>query len=238
MKRSKLIYLLLGAALVATAALGVFAFMRANAPVSSTPAIPSGGNLTIAAENRTKVIVYGDSISVGDSPAFSSRQLGKRSWVNYLAENGVFFVGGYAQGGYTAGMILAQKQCQSGVSAPVAVAALGTNSVNTGEDFSTGLRDLERLKSECLPEVKAGSFIVTAVGPAAEIPQAKIDSWNTQLKAAAAERGWKYVDPYTGMRTAQNTWEPGMSFDGLHPTEAAAKIYATNIAPSIIEAGK
>lgn len=34
----------------------------------------------------------------------------------------------------------------------------------------------------------------------------------------------------------QNTWKEGFSFDGLHPTEAAAGRYAANIAPVIIQA--
>lgn len=237
-KRSPLSYLVLGVVLLATIALGGFAFFRVNAPTPTASAIPSGGNLAVSSDERTKVVVYGDSISVGDSPAFSSQQLGKRAWPYYLSENGVYFIGGYAMGGATTGNILEQNRCQSGLRAPVTVAAFGTNSLQTGESFEANLLNLERLKSECNAELRPEAFIVTAVGPGNTIPQEKVTDWNARLKAAAEQRGWTFADPFSGMRTPENTWLPGLSFDGLHPTEAAAKTYAANIAPVIISAGK
>lgn len=238
MKRPKLMYWVLGAALVLTVTLGAFAFVRANAPTPSTTAIPSGSGLSIATEARTKVLVYGDSITQGDSPAFSRQDLGNRSWASYLSENGVYFVGGYARGGLTTGMLLDQNNCQPGAQAPVLVAAFGTNSLLLGESFETNLQNLERLKAECGPAVQAKAFLVVAVGPMDRVPAAEVADWNSRLKAAAAQRGWSYADPFTGMRTPENTWPQGLSIDGLHPTEAAAKTYAANIAPSIIEAGR
>lgn len=234
----KPIAIYLTVALIAAIALGAVAFARINAPTSDEAAIPKGGNLSIAADQRTGVIVYGDSISVGDSPAFASREVGRRSWVYYLAPNQFSFVGGYAQGGFTTGMILEQNRCQSGLNAPVMVVALGTNSLLLGESFAANLQNLERLKAECGSQISSRSFIVTAVGPADRIPAAQVDLWNTQLQSAAKERGWTYADPYAGMRTPQNTWTDGMSFDGLHPNEAGAKIYAANIAPTITAVSK
>lgn len=237
MKRFKLRYAVLCAVLAGTIVLGALAFFRMSAPAPSG-AGASAGSLTAAPEARTTALVYGDSISQGDSAAFSRQDLGNRAWPKYLSQNGVYFVGGYAQGGLTAGMLIDRDLCQEGTRASVVVAAFGTNSLLLGESFETNLKNLERLKAECGGTVPPSAFLVTAVGPMDRLPPARISDWNTRLAAAAAERGWAYVDPFQGLRTSENTWPAGLSIDGLHPAEAAAEIYAANIAPNIIAAGR
>lgn len=243
LRKNRAKYFFLGIVCLVVVVIGFFALSRVLAPTVTESAIPPGGNLTASPDSRTRVIVYGDSITQGDSRAFAQQDLGNRSWVKYLSDKGVYFVGGFAQGGYTTGMLLERDQCQGGLTAGVVVAAFGTNSLlrgnsgSDGESFEQNLRNLEELKSRCAGGIPAQSFVVTGVGPSDRISPASVATWNSRLKAAAEERGWTYTDPFRGMSTAQNTWREGLSFDGLHPTEAGARAYAENIAPVIVQAG-
>lgn len=177
---------------------------RMNTPAHSSADTPTSTPLTMPNENRVSFIVYGDSISQADSPNFSQGEVGNRSWLKYVGNQEVRFVGGFARAGYSAEKIL-KRGCESGATAPVMVAALGTNPLNSGQSFESNLADTDRLKSECGPDVRPKGFVVTAVGPIDSLPGAQIDAWNTQLQAVANERGWTYVDPYVGMRSPQNT---------------------------------
>jgi len=158
--------------------------------------------------------VVGDSISEADSRNFSAGLLGPGSWVSHAVGDGVRFAGGWAvSGAVTSQMAHGARP----VGADVLVILAGTNDVYRGLPFATCAANLRRIADT----VGAGRVVVSSIPPI-DFEADLVTAYNQQLQEFVAASGWEFVDAVAGVR-AGDRFAEGMSFDGVHPTVAAAK---------------
>ncbi|MDI3330654.1 MAG: SGNH/GDSL hydrolase family protein [Micrococcus sp.] len=184
--------------------------------------------------------VYGDSLTVADSPSFQAGMTGPRSWAHHLPPHGMRMEAGSGRWGATAGDILAQH-LRPGVQADLLVLFLGTNDLAAAgpaddaglarrhEDFIGSLdRIVERRGYP--PE----RVVVVAVGPRNGGAAAPVERWNSLTHRAAADRGWQLLDPWPRLRTSGNRYaDPSLTTDGLHLDTAGAERLAAGMAAGI-----
>lgn len=199
---------------------------------------PSTGSIRFApdADDRVRVVVFGDSISQGDSPAFSRGDTGKTSWVHHLDNRAVRFVGGYAKGGLTSKELVSTSK--EGIRSDVVVYELGTNDVLhdswTAEDQ---MKNLDKHSSQIDTPDNSARILVMGIGPVPSETTERIKTWNDGLRAGAEERGWTYVDPWTQVRTRDYAWQDTKdTADGKHPAAAGAKKLGEAMTPAIVKA--
>jgi lysophospholipase L1-like esterase len=163
----------------------------------------------------TRFAAVGDSITVGNSPAFSDGFTGTLSWVTYARSKNLLFTGGWAAGGATT---LRMAQSVRPVKADVLVILAGTNDLAQGLPFSETAADLNRI----VAEVKAPRVVVSAIPPRDSAPTATA-AFNAALHSFVVSKGWEWVDAASSLRVGA-VYAPGMSQDGVHPTEAGAEV--------------
>ncbi|GAA1823639.1 SGNH/GDSL hydrolase family protein [Agromyces salentinus] len=193
---------------------------RPSETSAAEPAVPdASGGLTFAA--------VGDSITDADSPDFMAGDLGAASWATYVRDAGFGFAGGWAEWGATTARMLDEVAAYE---ADVLVVLAGTNDVAFGVPFAETTSNLERIVDTAgITEV-----VVVSIPPIDADPDGA-DAFNDRLEAVARDRGWRFVDGSAGLRTGDGTFREGMSSDGLHPSEAGAKVLGEAIAEELGE---
>jgi lysophospholipase L1-like esterase len=164
--------------------------------------------------SSTRFVAVGDSITVGNSPAFSDGFTGTLSWVTYARSRKLLFAGGWAAGGATT---LRMAQSIRPVKADVLVILAGTNDLAQGMPFSETAANLNLI----VAEIGAPRVVVSAIPPRDSAPTATA-AFNVTLQAFVLSRGWDWIDAPSSLRSGA-VYAPGMSLDGVHPTGAGAE---------------
>jgi lysophospholipase L1-like esterase len=161
-------------------------------------------------------VVIGDSITAGLSPFNDAEVPGPTSWVPFAEGAPLAFDGGWASPGATT----AAMRAGAGVSgADQLVVMGGTNDLLTGLDWTSTRANLV----DVVATVGVPDVLLCAIPPLDQQPQARSE-FNVRLAELAAEQGWDYVDPWTGVEAA-GTFVATASEDGVHPTpEVAAAV--------------
>lgn len=215
---------------VVTFALVVFAVVK---PKFEQASMPQGMPVAIALSKAsasahttaaTRFTAVGDSVSQGDSPDFSAGRTGSLSWVTYAKSASVAFAGGWAVRGSTTAQMAAGAQR---VDADVLVILAGTNDVGQNIPFSQSTVNLDKI----VDTFGAERVVVCAIPPRNDKPRAAAD-YNSSLWQLAQQRGWTFVDAMAGIRNGE-IYADGMTNDGIHPTQAAARIIGKAIAQAI-----
>lgn len=166
------------------------------------------------AEGAVRLAAVGDSITDADSPDYAAGALGPESWVSHTVGEEVAFVGGWARWGATSAE-MAEGAGQ--VDADLLVVMAGTNDTGTGAPFAETARNITAI----VQAIGADDVLLSGVPPIDASPGAAVEL-NEQLESLAQEQGWHWVDAGAAVRTAEDTFAPGMASDGLHPTERGA----------------
>lgn len=213
---------IVGVTLLAVLAFAVagYALIRPDAPTASTPAA------TRSATPTAKVITVaavGDSITEGNSQDFNNGRLGTLSWPSALPD-GKQFVGGWAKKSATTQVMLDNVKP---VAADVLVVIAGTNDLGKVE-FETSAANIGAI----VAKVGAKRAIISAIPPYDPSPE-KAVSYNIQLVAFAKAQGWTFVDAMAGVRNGDR-YAPGMTGDGVHPTQAAVDLISKELNKAIV----
>lgn len=186
----------------------------------------SDGPNSTTVDGVIRMAAIGDSITVGDSPDIIGGEPGPGSWVSHAIGPEIEYVGGWAQNGASiAGMVQA-------VTAPfpadVVVVLAGTNDLGGTPDDQvvSGLITL-------VSQAGVDSVVLSSVPPMDLAPE-NADRMNSLLEQTAAEQGWVWVDSAAGLRDG-NVFAHGMTYDGIHPTEAGATVIGEAIRLAILE---
>jgi lysophospholipase L1-like esterase len=161
------------------------------------------------------------------------------SWLHVLASNrNLEAVGGYAHSGYRSDQVLAAI---GPVSADVLVIELGTNDINQDVPFTRIVSNINRVAAK----VGAEHVLLVAAPPSDKdnslwgvnrrVGSAKL---NVLLAADAERHGWLYHDPFAAFRESNNSYKPGSTSDGIHPTGAANRVIAKRFAVEIKQAAR
>ncbi|WP_420113330.1 SGNH/GDSL hydrolase family protein [Pseudactinotalea sp.] len=180
---------------------------------------PSAGAIRMA--------VVGDSITDADSPDLAGGVPGPESWVSYAVGEDIELAGGWARwGATTAEMVAAVREP---FDADVLVILAGTNDAGwtSCEDTGSHLVQLAR-------NAGVNVVVLSSVPPLDAAPQSAVDL-NTCLEALAEQHAWTWVDAASGLRE-NGTFIEGMSTDGVHPSEAGARIIGEAIAAAVLGA--
>lgn len=169
------------------------------------------------------VAAVGDSVTEGNSPDFNKAQLGTLSWPSRLPKT-ARFVGGWAKKGSTTATILANVQH---VDADVAVIIAGTNDIDK-LSFAQSSTNMEAI----VAKVGARRTVISSIPPYDPDPEQAV-SYNRQMEAFAKVRGWTFVDAMAGVRTAENTYAPGLTIDGVHPNEKAVDAISARLSEAV-----
>jgi lysophospholipase L1-like esterase len=114
------------------------------------------------------------------------------------------------------------------VEADVLVILAGTNDVNNGVPFEQSAGNLVRV----VEKVGARKVLVSAIPPI-DVQPGLSPRFNQQLQQFALSHGWVFVDPMAGVREGDR-FAPGMTTDGVHPTEAAAQVIGAALGKAIV----
>lgn len=187
---------------------------------SRTPTPTAAPSATFAARPITFAVI-GDSITQADSPDIVNRAVGAGSWITYASVDGVEFAGGWAERGAETNAMAAYARP---VVADVLVVLAGTNDAANGIPFEESARNI----SAIVQAASAKRVVVSAIPPLDEAPWIA-ESFNAQLLAFVQQNGWTWVDGVAGVRTVDGVFAEGMTIDGVHPTERAARIIGESI---------
>ncbi|MEV8149969.1 SGNH/GDSL hydrolase family protein [Arthrobacter sp. NPDC080073] len=166
---------------------------------------------------------YGDSITNGNSPDFAAGKFGSLSWASYLGD-GFTFAGGWAQGGVKSETML---QHATPIKADVLVLLAGANDYANSVPFDQTTANLDGI----VAKTGVARVVLSAVPPRDATPDAAT-VFNQKLEQLATARKWQFIDPMAGVRNGDR-YAPGMTADGVHPTEAAAKIIGQSLSAAI-----
>ena len=183
------------------------------------PARPAAGK-----PGELRVIAVGDSITEADSEDFDAGNVGTGSWASYADGGGVDVLGGWAHGGATTTDMLAGVRDQTAngrapLKADVAVLMAGSNDVDDGGSFTDAAANLRSIVG-----LLGIDRVVLSTIPPEDGMGSQVQEFNAQLPELAEAEGWQLVDPMTAVRTADSEWLPGMSDDGVHPDDTAARL--------------
>lgn len=198
-----------------------------SAPAGSASPEPA---ITVSLE------VYGDSLTVADSPSLQTGVTGPQSWVHHLGAHGVRMAGGSGRWGATAHDILA-RHLQPDVQADLLVLFLGTNDLATaGPAGQARLADHHGQFVATLEQIadRQGypddQVVIVTVGPRDGGAAEPVEQWNRLTARAATDRGWHLADPWGELRTARNDFaDPSLTTDGLHLDTAGAELLASGM---------
>jgi lysophospholipase L1-like esterase len=168
------------------------------------------------AAGQQRVVFYGDSITDAWG-RIRGKFFPDEPWVN----RGI--------SGQTTGQMLVRFQQDVLALQPAAVVILagindiaGNNGPETLGEIEANFRSMVTLA-----EASHVRVVISSVLPATRFfwnpgvdPRAEVAALNAWLKQFAAERGAVWLDPYTAMATADGSMRPGLSVDGVHPTDA------------------
>lgn len=186
-----------------------------------------------AAGALLQVSAVGDSITEADSGDFDQGDIGPGSWAAYADGAGVQVTGGWAHAGATTADMLAgvtDEVAAGAIEEPPAMLVLmgGSNDIDDGVPIPTILDNLSAIART----LGAARVTVSTVPPEAEV-QSAVDELNAELPVLAAQQGWRFVDPMVDVRAPDGSWLPGMSTDGVHPTQRGARLIGERIGAAV-----
>lgn len=171
------------------------------------------------------IAVVGDSITQASAATFAPGQLSEDSWVTYAVGDPIELAGGWARWGATTAEMAAHA---SHVDADVLVIMAGTNDLAVGTEPEQVAADLQRIADQ----VGADQVLLCAVPPIDSRPEV-VPPFNQFLQQTAEANGWAWVDPAAGIRI-DGAFAPGMSVDGVHPTQAGATQIGTAVRQALL----
>lgn len=212
---------LLIAALLCLTVLAIGAIVIQSRPAPVTPPESDAITYDPGRDTRPRLAVVGDSISQGDSPAFSRGDTGPRTWVHHLDASALRFVGGSVKGGMTSKQILAANP--NDTRADLVVYMLGTNDIRSGITAPQLVDNIaEHHKQSTLQS--SATVVVTAIGPIPGLDSDRIRDWNADVKKQSQQERFIFIDPWTDLATPDYQWKKKTyTFDGLHPSTVGAK---------------
>jgi lysophospholipase L1-like esterase len=180
-----------------------------------------------------QVSAVGDSITEADSDDFDQGDIGPGSWAAYAGGSGVKVTGGWAHAGATTADMLAgvtDDVAAGAIEEPPEVLVLmgGSNDIDDGVPIQTILDNLSAIATT----LGADRVTLSAVPPEAAV-QSTVDALNARLPALAAQEGWQFTDPMVDVRAADGSWLPGMSSDGVHPTQRGARLIGKRLGAAV-----
>lgn len=201
-------------------------------PDAGPPPSPSDG--PDAVRRTITLEVYGDSLTMADSPSIAEGRTGSESWLHHLGPHGLSLAGGSGRWGATAEDVLDQH-LQPPAHAETLVLFLGTNDLATagveghGEDYVEAL-ELIVQRQGYPPEDVA----VVSVGPRDFGSPEVVSQWNRLTAGAARDRGWHLIDPWGPLRSEGNRYRDGaLTTDGLHLSAEGAVQLAAGMAAEL-----
>jgi lysophospholipase L1-like esterase len=170
------------------------------------------------------VLAVGDSITSADSDDFDDAQIGPSSWATFTDGDGVQVLGGWAHAGATTEDMLQgladRPPAQGEPAGPdVLVIMAGNNDVDASVPFHDVAENLVAIAGR----VHARRVVLSTIAPEDEVANA-VTAFNTRLPDLAARQGWQFVDPMGSVGDGSGHYAPGMSEDGVHPTEDGARL--------------
>ncbi|MEE6280990.1 SGNH/GDSL hydrolase family protein [Georgenia sunbinii] len=176
-----------------------------------------------------RLAVVGDSITAADSPDLAGGELGRGSWVWHAVGEEITFAGGWAQwGATTEQMAVAVPE----LDADVLVILAGTNDAGAGVPFAQTARNIEAI----VANAGVDEVALSAVPPIDAAPQNAVEL-NADIEELAAAHDWTWV-PHPSALAEDGEFAPGMANDGLHPTEAGARLIGEAIATAVLTAAR
>ncbi|HEY8717533.1 SGNH/GDSL hydrolase family protein [Pengzhenrongella sp.] len=167
----------------------------------------------------------GDSITAANSDDLGQQKVGDGSWVYYARSSELRFGGGWAHGGAQSSAMARNARF---VRADVLVIIAGINDYRHHVPFATTSKNLLAIART----VGADRVIVSAIPPS-NVEPAIAAEFNRKLKPFVEAQGWTYMDAMADLRDGKR-YAPGMTWDGTHPTQAAAKLIGAAIAKAIV----
>lgn len=187
---------------------------------------PSGTEATTGGDQaELSIAVVGDSITQGTGATFAPGEVSEDSWVSYAVGSPIELAGGWARWGATTAEMAAEA---TPVDADVLVIMAGTNDLAVGTDPDQVAAGLQRIADQ----VGVEQVLLCGVPPIDARPEA-VPPFNEFLVETAETNGWAWVDPAAGIRS-DGTFAPGMSVDGVHPTQAGATQIGTQVRDALL----
>ena len=222
-------YLVAGSALaVVVVALGAAASYTANGlpplPQAAAPTASAAPTPTAAPGEPRPVgfAVVGDSIT-----AWAGQEAG--SWTSYVGSDGLYFSGhGWARNGAPLAMMEANTPR---LDEDVLVVLAGTNDLRS----PVALDDRLDVVDAIVRRSGVDRVLISAVPPFDPDPRLGT-AWNAALREHASGAGYAFVDPWSGLRVDDGSFDPDATIDGIHPTPAAAERAAQPLRSAIIAA--
>ncbi|MFF9562923.1 SGNH/GDSL hydrolase family protein [Leifsonia sp. NPDC014704] len=171
--------------------------------------------------------------AIGDSITASTDRFGLPThwtWVATAATGDVTDVGGYRHYGDTTADIL--RHVTPLPEAQVVVVMAGTNDAPV--DDRPDPRTLTNITA-IFEKTGVPRRILSAVAPRNDDRAAETLQLNADLRQLARRSGWRWVDPWTEVRTADGRWRPHTSVDGIHPTPASGRIAGDVLRAAIVK---
>ncbi|RBP65504.1 GDSL-like lipase/acylhydrolase family protein [Brevibacterium sanguinis] len=195
----------------------------------TAPPAPSPHPLSEPADGAVRMAAVGDSITAADSIDLAGGRPGPRSWVSHAVGPEVEFVGGWAEWGATT------EQMAHGVQGPldadVLVILAGTNDAGWVGHERIGA-NLDRIAEEA----GVGTVVLSSVPPIDSASRSAVEL-NAHLERFAGEQGWVWVDAAAALRDDEGErFAPGMSDDGVHPTQQGARVLGEAIGEAVVRA--
>ena len=201
--------------------------LAASAPVGAQPSPPgdwpnlqkyreANAKLSPPLKNEDRVVFFGNSITEGWAPHFATMFPAKP------------YIGRGISGQTTPQMLVRFRQDVIALKPKVVVILAGTNDIagNTGPSTLEMIEDNLASMAELAKEngiVPVMSSVLPVYDypwkPGLE-PAPKIIAINKWIKDYAARHGAIYLDYHSAMSDERGGMRPGLSSDGVHPTEA------------------
>lgn len=165
--------------------------------------------------------IYGDSITSFNPPYAGDIN---RSWAIWASSNAYPASYGWAYPGAN----LAQMAAHA-TNSPAKVVTImgGTNdlAINAPGVVKAGTPKAQMLASiDQIVAIEQPEEVVILAVPPFGWNYYESTTWNAELAAHAAAKGYNFFDPWTGYRDANGAWWPGLSNDAVHPNPAYVSI--------------
>ena len=180
-------------------------------------------------KNEDRVVFFGNSITEAWAPHFATMFPGKP------------YVGRGISGQTTPQMLIRFRQDVIALKPKVVVILAGTNDIagNTGPSTLEMIEDNLASMAELAKE-NGIVAVMSSVLPVYDYPwkhglepAPKIIALNKWMKEYAAKHGAIYLDYHSAMSDERGGMRPGLSSDGVHPTEAGYLVMAPMVEKAI-----
>lgn len=179
--------------------------------------------------DAVRMAAIGDSITDGDSIDFAGGVPGPQSWVSYAIGPDLDFVGGWAEWGATTDRMA--SAIQDPIEADVLVLVAGTNDAGWVSHAETG-ENLVHIAATA----EVDTVLLSSIPPTDFASSSKTEL-NQYLAKLAQREGWDFVDGAADLRDGE-VFVPGMSYDGVHLTEAGARVLGEAIGSAAVTAAR